>query len=396
MEDESTVVEKATDADGAEDKKMDERPMPKPVPSPGREAAAVARPEPRPARVQADPAPAPPPAPREEPRAEAEMSRRREVASEESMPISREPWQGPFKEVMVAIAAKKLDQALDRAKGWREEHAGDVLALIALGEAYEAKGDLERAARAYGSIIDLFPARADLRRFAGVRLERLAKDAGAALAADTFAKAADQRPDHPASHRFLAFALVRLGKHAEAFKAIERGLAQPAIAGRFAAADRILREDLGLIGAAWVKKDPGVAADVRARLQKAGAKAEDKASLRFVLTWETDANDVDFHINDGKGGHAYYSSKVLPSGGELYADVTTGYGPEEFTIRLPADARAYPYKLRAHYYSRGPMGYGMGKLQIVEHDGKGTLKLEERPFVVMVDGAYVDLGEVRR
>ena len=42
------------------------------------------------------------------------------------------------------------------------------------------------------------------------------------------------------------------------------------------------------------------------------------------------------------------------------------------------------------------MGYGMGKLQIVEHDGNGNLSFEERPFVVMVDGAFVDLGKVTR
>ena len=40
------------------------------------------------------------------------------------------------------------------------------------------------------------------------------------------------------------------------------------------------------------------------------------------------------------------------------------------------------------------MGYGMGKLQIIEHDGQGDLPFEERPFVVMNDGAYVDLGSV--
>jgi hypothetical protein len=40
------------------------------------------------------------------------------------------------------------------------------------------------------------------------------------------------------------------------------------------------------------------------------------------------------------------------------------------------------------------MGYGMGKLQVIEHDGKGGLKFEERPFVVMEDGAYLDLGTV--
>jgi uncharacterized protein YfaP (DUF2135 family) len=116
--------------------------------------------------------------------------------------------------------------------------------------------------------------------------------------------------------------------------------------------------------------------------------------LRFVLTWETDANDVDFHIQDARGGHAFYSQRQLPSGGELYADVTTGYGPECFTIRAPASARAYPYRLQAHYYSRGPMGYGMGKLQIIEHDGHGGLHFEERPFVVMRDHAFVEMGTV--
>ena len=42
------------------------------------------------------------------------------------------------------------------------------------------------------------------------------------------------------------------------------------------------------------------------------------------------------------------------------------------------------------------MGYGMGKLEIIEHDGKGGLKFIERPYVVMVDQAFVDLGVVAR
>ena len=40
----------------------------------------------------------------------------------------------------------------------------------------------------------------------------------------------------------------------------------------------------------------------------------------------------------------------------------------------------------------GPMGYGMGTLQVVRHDGKGGLTVEPRPFVVMADNAMVDLG----
>ena len=52
-----------------------------------------------------------------------------------------------------------------------------------------------------------------------------------------------------------------------------------------------------------------------------------------------------------------------------------------------------PYHLQAHYYSSGPMGYGMGKVEIVQHDGKGHLTFEERPFLVMTDHAFVDLGD---
>lgn len=304
------------------------------------------------------------------------------------------PYTGKFLEVMTALNAGDKAKGVALATGWHEEQPGDLLALVAMGEALEASGDQSTAARAYGSIIDLFPARADLRRFAGVRLERLAK--GLDLATDSFAVAAEQRADHPASHRLLAFALVRGGKFEKAFEAMATGVKQTYPGGRFAGVDRILREDLGLIAAAWIKAEPARKSEILGKLKTLGGTVEDQPSLRFVLNWETDANDVDFHIFDGQGGHAFYSQKQLASGGELYADVTTGYGPECFTIRGPASKRAYPYTLQAHYYSIGPMGAGMGKLQIIDHDGKGGLTFEERPYVVMVNQAYVDLGVVKK
>ena len=383
-----------------EAKPTDSAPPPEPGPASSGAPAPVAAPSAPPPPPRPSPRPAAEPAaPREDRRRERslDMPAAREVMpSQQALPESKYPYEGKFKDVMMALGAKDLAKGLERAQAWREEEPGDVLALVALGEACEATGDLDRAARAYGSIIDLFPSRADLRRFAGGRLERLKGTAAMELAADSFAKAAEQRPDHPASHRMLAFALLRAGKPAKAFEAIEKGVSQRYPDGRFRGEDQILREDAGLIAAAWIKAEPGEAPNIRARLAKLGGIAETAPSLRFVLTWETDANDVDFHILDAKGGHAFYSSPVLPSGGNLYADVTTGYGPECFTIRLPPEARAYPYQLRAHYYSRGPMGYGMGKLELIEHDGKGGLRFEERPYVVMVDQAFVDLGEVKR
>jgi tetratricopeptide (TPR) repeat protein len=302
-------------------------------------------------------------------------------------------YSGRFAKVMQLLARKKTEAALLEALEWRDEAPGDVLALVALGEALVKLDRRLLAARVYGSIIDLFPSRADMRRFAGQRLESLGQ-AGLHLAADTYAEAVRQRPDHPNSHRMLAYALVQLGRPELAFKAQVAGLQRGYPAGRFKGVGRIMQEDLGLIAAAWIKQEPERREAVEKLLQEHEVALPRKPSLRFLLSWETDANDVDFHIRDARGGHAYYSSMELASGGSLYADVTTGYGPECFTIE--GKPRAFPYRLQLHYYSRGPMGYGMGQLLILQHDGRGGLELEHRPFVVMNDRAYVDLGRVRR
>ncbi|HYQ85423.1 MAG TPA: tetratricopeptide repeat protein, partial [Rubrobacter sp.] len=270
---------------------------------------------------------------------------------------------------------------------------GDVLALLALGETWEAAGETAAAARAYGSLIDLFPSRADLRRLAGERLEELGNN-GVELAIDTYAKAVQDRPDHPTGHRLLAWALLRAGRFEAAFAALEHGMRQTYPEGRFAGADRVLREELGVLAAAWLRAEPARRDEVLERLRAVGSELETEPSLRFVLTWETDANDVDLHVSDRQGGHAFYSEPDLPSGGRLNADVTTGYGPESFVIRGRVNRSAAPYRLRAHYYNRGPMGFGMGTLQILRHDGNGHLTVEGRPFVAMADDAMVDLGKV--
>lgn len=306
------------------------------------------------------------------------------------------PYEGKFKDVMTALADGNMQNARERALTWQASAPTDVLALVALGEAAEKAGDRSLAARSYGSIIDLFGFRADSRRFAGARLERLGDEASLALAVDTYAKAVEQRPDHPAGHRLLAFALVKERRFEAAFEACAKGLARDYPPGRFAGVKQILAEDLGLIAAAWQKAEPSRRDEIAKRLTDAHGTLESGPSLRFVLNWETDANDVDFHIRDGHGGHAFYGNRTLPSGGSLYADVTTGYGPECFTIRGKRETRAYPYQLEAHYFARGPMGYGMGKLQIIDHDGDGGLTFEERPYVVMVDRAYVDLGKITK
>jgi tetratricopeptide (TPR) repeat protein len=304
-------------------------------------------------------------------------------------------YKGPMAEVEALIAKRRVADALQRATAWREESPGDIMALVALGDALKASGDRAMAARAYGSLIDLFPARADMRRFAGELLESLRDGDASSLALDTYGKALRDRPDHPSAHRLYAYQLLRHGRADRAFEVIERALTRQFPYGRMETIDRTLREDLGLIAAAWIKRSPKVSGDVMRRLNRLGVVLQATPSIRFVLNWETDTNDVDLHVYDRFDNHAYYGARALASGGELFADVTTGYGPECFAIPAPKSARAYPYRLQVSYFRQGPMGFGMGKVEIIEHDGHGGLRFEERPFVIMVDQGTVDLGLVR-
>lgn len=70
--------------------------------------------------------------------------------------------------------------------------------------------------------------------------------------------------------------------------------------------------------------------------------------ITTTLTWETDGNDVDLHIYDPQGNHAYYASLSGIPGGSLDLDDTDGFGPETFTME---QATAGTYTVKVRYYS---------------------------------------------
>jgi tetratricopeptide (TPR) repeat protein len=293
---------------------------------------------------------------------------------------------GRYAEFRTLLEKGDLQAAGKFAQEWRQADLSDVIALIALGEWYEQSGDTSQAARAYGSLIDYFPARADIRRWATERLLVLKSEHW--LSVDSLKQAVAQRPDHPSGHYLLAIAYWEAGQAKEAIETLQAAL-QRDFDARFSQAKRILGETLALMLTTLDKRQqletlfPGHPVEWEKVTQP---------QLRFVLMWETDANDVDFHIYDKRQNHAFYSQPNLRTGGSLYADITTGYGPECFTIPQPT---AFPYKIQANYYSMGPMGYGMGLVHILHYDVTQGLRSEFRPFVVMQTGATVDLGEVK-
>jgi tetratricopeptide (TPR) repeat protein len=288
------------------------------------------------------------------------------------------PYTGTFQKVMAKIAAHDAS-ALALATEWHVKNPGDVAAIIALGEALEANGAGTLAARAYGSIADLYPNRAELLRAAGERLDRTGKRA---LAIDFYQRAIRERPDHVSTYRLLAWSLFRANRPEEALQVLTTSLQH----ARRASVERILTEDASIIAANIVARHPERRYDMTFPIATS-------RTLRFTLTWETDATDVDLHVRDGRGGHAYYKGSNLSSGGTLIDDLTDGYGPEMFVVENP---QAFPYKLSAHYYNKGPMGVGLGTVHVIRHDGAGGVIVEDRPFAIQRDDAMVELGTVAR
>jgi len=294
------------------------------------------------------------------------------------------PWTGRYAEFRTLLDQSDIQAAGKLAQKWHQDNLSDVMALIALGEWYDKTGDSRQAARAYGSLIDYFPARADIRRWAAERLLSLKTETWLSL--DSLKKAVKQRPDHPSGHYLLALAYWEAGQHQQAVETLQAALERNY--PRFQAVSNILTETLALMLTQLTQQQqlntlfPG---------NSFKWKQATQSQLRFVLFWETDANDVDFHIYDNQQHHAYYEQKTLPTGGTLYADITTGYGPECFTISEP---KAFPYQMQAHYYNMGPMGYGMGVLHLLDYKAKTGIISEWRPFVVMTNDAFVELGRI--
>lgn len=320
-----------------------------------------------------------------------EIAQKRAVAAYVAPPVSRrksapmddflmrEPGQrrpalnGEFAQIDRMISNNQDARA--RARAWVEKDQGNALAWVAYAEALAAAGETHEAARAYGSIIDLYPSRADMRRYAGGCLESLG-ESGQELAADTFTKAMISRPDHPSSHRLVAFAELHLGHYQAAFERLLKGLRRSYPGGRFAGYDAVLKGDLALVGAAWAAQEPGQRGYIQSELRQFGLSIDDQPSTRLVLTWETDATNVDLVV------------KGAPTTGRLLANVTTGYGPECFVI--PGSPKKLD--MAVQYSAKGPMGYGMGKVEVIRHDGHGQLNFVEKPYVVMNDQAYLELG----
>ena len=91
-----------------------------------------------------------------------------------------------------------------------------------------------------------------------------------------------------------------------------------------------------------------------------------KCDLKIVLSWETDRTDMDLWVWDPGGEKVFYSHKTSKVGGQLDIDVTTGYGPETFTMK---DAVAGNYQIQVQNFNPGKSPVTRMRVDVVLFEG---------------------------
>ena len=271
------------------------------------------------------------------------------------------PYNGRFGEVKAHLAAGRVREARALAESWNTESPGDVLALLALGEAWEAAGEPAAAARAYGSLIDSSPAAPTSGGWRG-------------SASSTWARPASRWRSTPTARRSPSGRTIRPATASSPGPcSVPAASRKPSRRSRRGSSSSIREAASPGSTGSCAKTGPagvGVAAS-RARPPRRDARPSPGARRRAR---RRPLPALRPHLGDRRQRRR--PPRLRPQGqprllrGENLADRRRAVRRRHHRLR-PRMLRgersgrraAGPYRLWVNYYSRGPMGYGMGTVR---------------------------------
>lgn len=103
-----------------------------------------------------------------------------------------------------------------------------------------------------------------------------------------------------------------------------------------------------------------------------------RRDIKVLLTWDT-PTDVDLWVIDPKGEKCFFSHSSTSSGGNLDVDVTSGFGPETFTM---ASALPGTYSVQVQYYSGYSAPVTRVKVYLVIYEGTPREQRKQFRFVM--------------
>ena len=312
-----------------------------------------------------------------------------------SIEVSAAEW-NPDRPYLKALAAVKADDAagFDATYSAMEKAFGDTPGFyFDVAEWLFRKGDAKRAAAVARNALELPASDLDTRIILAGRLARYGDDADA-IRLDEGILA--QTPEKPQAARNLALALI---------DATDRRRAAGTIAQTVAVADykRALGLLMKVVLTPWDSDYDGIelislmeANHLVARMKSLGVTPADLSDIidprlvalmdvdiRITLEWNTDKTDMDLWVDEPTGERVVYNNPKSQLGGRLSNNMTQGYGPEEYLLRV---APLGEYSVQANVYAADTLnrnGATSVTVRLYRDWGRSTEKMES--FVIELE-----------
>jgi Ca-activated chloride channel family protein len=194
------------------------------------------------------------------------------------------------------------------------------------------------------------------------------------------------RPEEPQSYRDLALALAESGQTAEATELLVK-VVTDVWDERFPEIEVVALEELNALLARTNSPAP---ASLDPRLLK-----NLDVDVRIVMSWDTDATDVDLHVLEPSGEEAAFDHNRTTIGGIVSKDFTQGYGPEEYLVHR---AMPGPFRIFAHYYgSRQQTVIGPATITATVFTDFGRPTEKKQVLALRLDQPHdrADIGEIQ-
>ncbi len=197
------------------------------------------------------------------------------------------------------------------------------------------KGNKEQAILVISNLAELGLDDPQLLRMLGYKLSNYSAKKEAIW---VFGKVADIRQEEPQSFRDLGLALADDAQYNEAVKNLYK-VVTGTWSGRFGDVQLVTMNDINSL----IARHKGIDVSyIDKRLLK-----KEPVDVRVVLSWDTDNCDMDLWVTDPKKEKCFYNNTLTYLGGKISADVTQGYGPEEFMLKKAVKGK---YKVEVNYF----------------------------------------------
>ncbi|HEX2534748.1 MAG TPA: VIT domain-containing protein [Chitinophagaceae bacterium] len=296
--------------------------------------------------------------------------------------IDLEEWvpDAPYRKALETAAA---DRRYEVYLTWKKDYGSQPAYFIDAARIFLVRGDTASALRVLSNVAELKLEDAELLR---IMAYGLTESGHTQLAVAAFREILSLREEDPQSYRDLALALQQAGGADEAAQLFYR-LITGSWDERFGDVKAIALNELNALLSSTPRPVNTAGIDPRFIYPM-------PVDLRIVVGWSADNSDVDLWITDPARFKCTYQNRYTPAGGKLSADVTQGYGPEEFCIRKGTRG-TYQVEVNLYGDSRQTAGGPVTiKADVFTDFGKPTQKQRTINFRVTEPKDVVRIGEV--